>query len=108
MSNQYIQNILDFGLKMGETYNDIKNLRYGSIMLMADQDQLGEHRQSYKHSPADKSAVFDLETCHHFVNVAKRIFFSFHWNHFRTKLQVCDEYVDCFRASDELVSRELY
>ena len=44
MNNQEIQNIIKIlGLKMGETYNDIKSLRYGSIMIMADQDHDGSH-----------------------------------------------------------------
>ena len=43
-NNQEIQNIIKIlGLKMGETYTDVKSLRYGSIMIMADQDHDGSH-----------------------------------------------------------------
>ncbi len=31
------------GLQVGRTYTDIKSLRYGSLMIMADQDLDGSH-----------------------------------------------------------------
>jgi DNA topoisomerase-2 len=43
-NNQEIQDIIKIlGLKMGETYTDSSTLRYGSIMIMADQDHDGSH-----------------------------------------------------------------
>ncbi|KAM0484337.1 hypothetical protein ACHAPX_001760 [Trichoderma viride] len=42
--NQEIQNIKQFlGLKHKQTYTDTKNLRYGHLMIMADQDHDGSH-----------------------------------------------------------------
>ena len=42
--NQEIQNIKQFlGLKHKHTYTDTKNLRYGHLMIMADQDHDGSH-----------------------------------------------------------------
>ena len=38
---QYLMKIL--GIKVGETYTDVKNLRYGSILIMTDQDVDGSH-----------------------------------------------------------------
>ena len=38
---QYLMKIL--GIRIGENYTDIKNLRYGSIMIMTDQDVDGSH-----------------------------------------------------------------
>ena len=38
---QYLMKIL--GIKIGETYTDVKNLRYGSILIMTDQDVDGSH-----------------------------------------------------------------
>ena len=38
---QYLMKIL--GIRIGESYTDIKNLRYGSIMIMTDQDVDGSH-----------------------------------------------------------------
>ena len=38
---QYLMKIL--GLKIGETYTDVKSLRYGSILIMTDQDVDGSH-----------------------------------------------------------------
>jgi DNA topoisomerase-2 len=31
------------GLQIGKTYEDLKSLRYGSIMIMSDQDTDGSH-----------------------------------------------------------------
>ena len=31
------------GIRIGESYIDVKNLRYGSIMIMIDQDVDGSH-----------------------------------------------------------------
>jgi DNA topoisomerase-2 len=42
--NQEIQNIKQFlGLKHKQTYTDTKGLRYGHLMIMADQDHDGSH-----------------------------------------------------------------
>ncbi|KAI1130516.1 DNA topoisomerase [Nemania abortiva] len=42
--NQEIQNIKQFlGLKHKQTYTDVKGLRYGHLMIMADQDHDGSH-----------------------------------------------------------------
>ena len=42
--NQEIQNIKQFlGLKHKQTYTDTKSLRYGHLMVMADQDHDGSH-----------------------------------------------------------------
>ncbi|PHH86261.1 hypothetical protein CDD83_10488 [Cordyceps sp. RAO-2017] len=42
--NQEIQNIKQFlGLKHKQNYTDTKNLRYGHLMVMADQDHDGSH-----------------------------------------------------------------
>ena len=38
---QYLMKIL--GIKIGESYTDVKNLRYGSILIMTDQDVDGSH-----------------------------------------------------------------
>ena len=38
---QYLMKIL--GIRVGETYTDVKNLRYGSILIMTDQDVDGSH-----------------------------------------------------------------
>ena len=38
---QYLMKIL--GIRIGENYTDVKNLRYGSIMIMTDQDVDGSH-----------------------------------------------------------------
>ena len=38
---QYLMKIL--GIKIGETYTDVKSLRYGSILIMTDQDVDGSH-----------------------------------------------------------------
>ena len=38
---QYLMKIL--GIKIGETYTGVKNLRYGSILIMTDQDVDGSH-----------------------------------------------------------------
>ena len=38
---QYLMKIL--GIKIGENYTDVKNLRYGSILIMTDQDVDGSH-----------------------------------------------------------------
>ncbi|KAM5387554.1 DNA topoisomerase [Fusarium oxysporum Fo47] len=44
MKNAEIQNIKQFlGLKHKQTYTDTKNLRYGHLMIMADQDHDGSH-----------------------------------------------------------------
>jgi len=44
MKNEEIQNIMKIvGLKVGTNYEDTKSLRYGSIMIMSDQDTDGSH-----------------------------------------------------------------
>ena len=46
IKNQEIKNLIDImGLKFGTTYDktNIKNLRYGHLMIMADQDHDGSH-----------------------------------------------------------------
>lgn len=44
MKNDEIQNIIKIiGLQIGKTYEDLKSLRYGSIMIMSDQDTDGSH-----------------------------------------------------------------
>lgn len=44
MNNEEIQNLIEIlGLQVGKTYDDISSLRYGSIMIMADQDVDGSH-----------------------------------------------------------------
>ncbi len=44
MKNDEIQNIMKIvGLQIGKTYEDLKSLRYGSIMIMSDQDTDGSH-----------------------------------------------------------------
>ncbi|CAI2366138.1 unnamed protein product [Moneuplotes crassus] len=43
-SNKEIQHLLEIlGLKIGTKYTDKKNLRYGNLMVMADQDHDGSH-----------------------------------------------------------------
>jgi DNA topoisomerase-2 len=42
--NEEIQNIIKIlGIQMGTVYKDTKTLRYGSLMIMADQDHDGSH-----------------------------------------------------------------
>lgn len=44
IKNEEIQNIVKIlGLKYGQKYTDTKSLRYGSLMIMADQDFDGSH-----------------------------------------------------------------
>jgi DNA topoisomerase-2 len=44
MENKEIQNIIKImGLQIGKQYEDLKSLRYGSIMIMTDQDTDGSH-----------------------------------------------------------------
>lgn len=44
LGNAEIQNIVNImGLKFGTTYEDTKSLRYGHILIMADQDHDGSH-----------------------------------------------------------------
>lgn len=44
MKNEEVQNLIKImGLQVGKQYNDKKSLRYGSVMIMADQDADGSH-----------------------------------------------------------------
>jgi DNA topoisomerase-2 len=44
MKNDEINNMMKIiGLQIGKTYDDVKQLRYGSIMIMSDQDTDGSH-----------------------------------------------------------------
>ena len=44
MKNEEIQNICKIlGLRHGVEYEDVKSLRYGHLMIMADQDHDGSH-----------------------------------------------------------------
>lgn len=44
MKNEEIQNIVKIlGLQFGKTYTDVSSLRYGHLMIMADQDHDGSH-----------------------------------------------------------------
>ena len=44
MDNPEIQNLIKIlGVQVGKTYNDTSSLRYGSIMIMTDQDHDGSH-----------------------------------------------------------------
>lgn len=44
MANEEVQNIVKIlGLKYGEEYSDTRSLRYGSLLIMADQDHDGSH-----------------------------------------------------------------
>lgn len=44
INNEEIQNIVKIiGLQVGKQYEEIKSLRYGSIMIMTDQDHDGSH-----------------------------------------------------------------
>jgi DNA topoisomerase-2 len=44
MENQEIQNLIKImGLQVNKKYENAKQLRYGSIMVMADQDTDGSH-----------------------------------------------------------------
>lgn len=43
-NNDEIQNLIKIlGLQVGKSYEEVKNLRYGSIMIMTDQDHDGSH-----------------------------------------------------------------
>lgn len=44
MENPEIQNLIKIlGIQVGRVYEDVKSLRYGSIMIMTDQDNDGSH-----------------------------------------------------------------
>ena len=44
MENPEIQNLIKIlGISVGKKYEDVKSLRYGSIMIMTDQDHDGSH-----------------------------------------------------------------
>lgn len=44
LNNEEIQNIIKIlGLYVGKEYEDLRTLRYGSVMIMADQDHDGSH-----------------------------------------------------------------
>lgn len=44
MDNQELSNIVKIlGLQFGKQYRDSQSLRYGSVMIMADQDIDGSH-----------------------------------------------------------------
>lgn len=44
MANEEVQNIVKIlGLKFGVDYQDTRSLRYGHVMIMADQDHDGSH-----------------------------------------------------------------
>ena len=44
MDNEEVSNLIKImGLSIGKYYSDISTLRYGSIMLMTDQDHDGSH-----------------------------------------------------------------
>ncbi len=44
MDNQELANLVKIlGLEFGKQYNTVESLRYGSVMIMADQDIDGSH-----------------------------------------------------------------
>ncbi len=44
MKNEEVQNLMKImGLQLNKKYEDLKSLRYGSIMIMSDQDADGSH-----------------------------------------------------------------